>query len=73
MKPAAFKKVWRDLYCRKCQTVQGFTLASVKGYKHYFCNQCNLFTVMDFTGDTYARSDKMQRIEETLPYETEQN
>jgi hypothetical protein len=66
-------QIWRDLYCTKCKTVQGFTLASVTGWKDYYCNNCEEFNVMQFTGDKYARTKNMERIEQVLPLETEQN
>lgn len=48
-------------------------MASVTGWKHYYCNNCEEFNVMEFTGDKYARTSNMERIEQVLPLETEQN
>jgi tRNA(Ile)-lysidine synthase TilS/MesJ len=73
VKTEANVQIWRDLYCVECKTIQGFTRLDIIGWKHYFCNECDKFTEMQFTGDKYARTDSMERIEAVLPFETEQN
>jgi hypothetical protein len=66
-----FKAKCRDLYCTKCQTVQGFTLVTVTGYKHYWCNKCDKFTVMEFTGPPYNRDAQGKRVEQVLDMDQE--
>lgn len=62
-------KRWRDLRCKNCGTVEGFTTTTkmCDGYRYnYWCETCQDHQDHDLVGVPYARGKNMERMQMTL-------